>query len=390
MIDNSNGDVGKTIFNKIQKIGFTGAPCSGKSTAISQVMEFVSSLGIPVTMALEAVTDLKKCGIKPENFEHIDLFQKFVIEEMIHRESIYSRALYHMMQYSKAEKGIVLCDRGFGDLPVYAQTETLVQMFANHQINFDIEKFARYALVILMEVAPEEHYTCANNVAREEGYPEAVELDKLTAQAWNGHHNIVKVGNDYGDFSGKVNAVIQNVAQLVGVPKPLTIERKYLVSSLDSVLENFLKYVEAVPINIVQHYLLRNNEERVRAWTRGDVTTYFHTIKSNEPGIERIKTERVISRCEYDELLVYADPKCAPIEKTRHCFINSGQYFRLDTFHHDSAWHLLEVQPTVIQENVILPDCLSFILEVTNNPGYYNYSIAKELANQRSQFYEQI
>ncbi len=383
MINNINGDVGKAMFKNIQKIALSGAPCSGKSTAISQAMEFISSLGIPVTMAAEAVTDLKKGGIKPENFEHIDLFQRFVIEEMIHRENIYSRALYYMMQHSKAEQGIVLCDRGFGDLSAYAENETLTRMFADHQIDFDAEKFARYALTILMEVAPQEHYTCANNIAREELYSEAVELDKLTAQAWNGHHNIVKVGNDYSDFSGKVNAVIQNVAQLIGVPKPLTIERKYLVNRVDFMLDNFLTLMEVVPINIVQHYLARNSEERIRAWMRNGVTTYFHTKKSNTPDIERVKTERVITRDEYYELLTDADPECAPIEKVRHCFIDNGQYFRLDTFHHETLWQLLEVQPTTVQKNIDIPSFIYVEKEVTDDSNYYNYNIAKELAKQR-------
>ncbi|XLQ19585.1 MAG: AAA family ATPase [Candidatus Moraniibacteriota bacterium] len=369
----------------IHKIVLTGPPCSGKSTAISRVVEFVNSLGVRAVSAPEAATELKINGITPENYKDPAMFQTFLIEKLLFNESFFTRALRHSKGVME-NGGIVVCDRGLHDCLAYSDKESVERtLFVHHELSLEKEISSRYAMAIFMDVAPKKYYTNQNNSAREETYTEALLLGSKTATAWVGHPNLILVGNNYDDFDGKVNAVIQNVAQLVGVPEPLAIERKYLVRDRQSiVLEKFLERKQAVCVNIVQHYLIGDGEERVRAWTRDSVTTYFHTKKSNEPSVQRIKTEKIISRAKYEELLRSADPECAPIEKVRHYFIDNNQYFRLDTFPHNSGAHLLEVQPTTEQEHITLPDCLSCCaIEVTDEAMYYNYNIARELEKQR-------
>ena len=367
---------------QIIDIALTGPPCSGKSTAISSIIEFGSSLGIPTASVPEAATELKVNGILPDNYRNPDLFQGFLVEKLLYNESFFGRALRHSKDVGE-NGGIKICDRGLNDCIPYAPESSLRSILSRHQLNFDSEIMSRYAKVIFMELAPEEFYTTKNNKAREETYSKAQELRKKTLAAWIGHHDLSIVGNDYGSFEGKVNAVLQVIAQLIGVPKPLTIERKYLVSNVDFMLEDFLERVEAVPINIVQHYL-DDGQGRVRAWTRNGITIYFHTKKSNKPSAERVKTERIISCDEYQELLKDADPGCAPIEKVRHCFIDNNQYFRLDTFSHESSWQLLEVQPTTLQEDITVSSFMHIAKEVTDDPQYYNYNIAIALAAQRN------
>ena len=193
---------------------------------------------------------------------------------------------------------------------------------------------------------------------------------------------MILVGNDYGSFEGKVNAVIQNIAQLIGVPKPLAIERKYLVDQIKG-FDRCIEKNNAVRVDIVQHYLKGDGQERVRTWTRDGVTTYFHTKKSNEPSVERIKTEEIISHKKYQQFLQRVNPECAPIEKSRFYFIENNQYFRLDFFCDDACDCILEVQPSTIQTEIELPTFPRVIREVTDDPKYYNYNIAKQLARQR-------
>ena len=368
------------IQNKIKTVVLTGGPCSGKSTAISQIVEFVNSLGIRAVSVPEAATELKTNGVSFE--KDPVLFQRFIIEKILSNESFFMRALRHSK--GVAEKGgLLICDRGLHDCLAYSNAELVKRVLAmDHGLDFKAEITSRYTMAIYMNVAPKEYYTTANNDAREETYPEACALGDKTARAWVGHPNLILVGNDYGSFEGKVNAVIQNIAQLIGVPKPLAIERKYLVDQIKG-FDRCIEKNNAVRVDIVQHYLKGDGQERVRTWTRDGVTTYFHTKKSNDPSAERIKTEEIISHKKYQQLLQRVNPECAPIEKSRFYFIENNQYFRLDFFCDDACDCILEVQPSTIQTEIELPTSVSVVREVTDDPKYYNYNIAKQLAQQR-------
>ncbi len=370
--------------SKIKTVVLTGGPCSGKSTAISQIVEFVNSLGIRAVSVPEAATELKLNGVTFDNFENPVLFQRFIIEKILSNESFFMKTL--RCSKDVAEKGgLLICDRGLHDCLAYSDIELIKRVLAmDHGLDFKTEITSRYTMAIYMDVAPEEYYTTANNDAREEDYSEARALGDRTARAWVGHPNPISVGNDYGSFEGKINAVIQNIAQLMGVPQPLAIERKYLVDQIKG-FDRCIEKNNAVRVDIVQHYLEGDGQERVRAWTRDGVTTYFHTKKSNEPSIERIKTEEIISHKKYQQFLQRVDPECAPIEKSRFYFIENNQYFRLDFFCDDACDCILEVQPSTIQTKIELPTSFNIVREVTDDPRYYNYNIAKQLAQQRKQ-----
>ncbi len=370
--------------SKIKTVVLTGGPCSGKSTAISQIVEFVNSLGIRAVSVPEAATELKLNGVTFDNFENPVLFQRFIIEKILSNESFFMKTL--RCSKDVAEKGgLLICDRGLHDCLAYSDIELVKRVLAmDHGLDFKAEITSRYTMAVYMNVAPKEYYTTVNNNAREETYLEARALGIKIAAAWVGHPNLILVGNDYSSFEGKVNAVIQNIAQLMGVPQPLAIERKYLVPN-SVALDRFLEDNNAVRVNIVQHYLKGDGQERVRAWTRDGATTYFYAKKSNEPSVERVKIEEIISHKKYQQFLQRVDLECAPIEKVRYCFIENNQYFRLDTFCEDACSHILEVQPSTIQTEIELPTSLSVIREVTDDPKYYNCNIAKQLAQQRKQ-----
>ncbi len=370
--------------SKIKTVALTGGPCSGKSTAISQIIEFVNSLGIRAVSVPEAATELKINGITFENFEDPVLFQRFIIGKILSNESFFMRALRHSKGVTK-KGGLLICDRGLNDCLAYSDIESVKKVLSmDHGLNFKTEITSRYTMVIYMDVAPKEYYTTTNNDAREETYSEARVLGDKTVMAWVGHPNLILVGNDYGNFEGKVNTVIQNIAQLMGVPQPLAIERKYLVDQIKG-FDRCIEKNNAVRVDIVQHYLEGDGQERVRAWTRDGVTTCFYTKKSNKPSIERIKTEEIISHKKYQQLLQRANPECAPIEKSRFYFIENNQYFRLDFFCDDACDCILEVQPSTIQTEIELPIYFNIVREVTDDPKYYNYNIAKQLAQQRKQ-----
>ena len=366
----------------IKKLVVDGPPCSGKSTIMAKLIEHFGGMGFPVVTVPEAATELISNGITPDSFYDKNLFQKYLIEKILQNEAFFSNTIKRTINcYDRP--GLVFCDRGlltgsaYCDKAIFASI--LAQTYKKHEYIL-----SQYDGVLHMRIAPEEYYTRANNVARSEDYPTACMLDNKTLDAWKGHHNLMIIGNNYRDgFDGKINAALQAVARLLGVPEPLIIERKFVISEdKNGSILSFLNSGKTVSAEIVQHYLV-DDCESIRAWTCGNATIYFHRKKNNKPVAERFCTEKIITRNKYNDFLSRIDPGCAPIEKTRYYFVYEDQYFRLDVFKHSRILYLLEAQLTTSLPNeVMLPDFVSSanFREVTDDPQYYNYNIAKTLA----------
>ncbi len=363
------------MIKEIYSLAIDGGPSSGKSTILASLIEFFGGLGYPTVSVPEAASELLLNGVMPLSFASPLLFQEYLMEKILLNEEFFGRVLHSMNNPLCKEHGLKFCDRGLLSGKPYVGPGEYEFLLKSKNISTE-EALHRYKAVMHMRTAPEEFYTVANNIARTETYAEACVLDKGSLEAWQGHPNIQIIGNDYGSFEGKVNTAIGAVSQLLGVPKPLTIERKWRVRNI-----NLAQIPNPVVVRIVQHYLLKD-EGRVRAWIRDGSTTYFHTHKSDVPSTKRVKVERIISRAKYEQLLRKVNMECAPIEKWRAYFTYKNQYFRLDSFHHDID-QILEVQPSSEQEEIIIPPFIKTVSEVTDDSKYYNYNIARELAKQR-------
>ena len=82
-----------------------------------------------------------------------------------------------------------------------------------------------------------EHYTLSNNTARTETPQEAIDCDRKLISAWCGHPHLRVIDNST-DFDGKIKRLIKEIKSFLGEPKPLEIERKYLIKYPDiNVLE---------------------------------------------------------------------------------------------------------------------------------------------------------
>lgn len=152
-------------------------------------------------------------------------------------------------------------------------------------------------------------------------------------------------------------------------------ERKFLVKNFDpSQLPP-----HAVPVDIVQHYLVPRGigVERVRARGQNNVWTYIHTVKQKKgPGVN-VEHERIVTEREYQGLLVRRDGSLKPIHKMRYCFSFDGQYCELDVFEgHRQGLVMLEIETSEDDRGVRLPPFLTIEREVTGNFEYSNYSLA--------------
>lgn len=361
------------IKGNVLSIALTGGPCAGKTSALSQLMEWLTGLGYRVAIVPEAATELINSGIRPQNYHDPLSFQYFVLENICNKEEMFAKAILEMNIGDHSKPAILLCDRGIMDIQAYIGEDSFLKILIEGEMNLSSACDIRYVGVLHLRTAAdgaEEYYTLANNNARRETPEEARALDRLTEEAWYGHHRLMVIDNSTS-FAGKILRTQQAVSSILGIPTPIEYERKFKLEVTD---ESFAISVPHVEVDIEQYYL-NGDRERIRRRTRQGASTFFYTIKENRPGLERVKIDKIISEKEFYELLQRRDMSRGVIRKIRTHFVWENQYFELDYFPHDETY-LLEVRLTEKQQAVILPPFLPAAVDVTDNPDYYNYNIA--------------
>ena len=156
----------------------------------------------------------------------------------------------------------------------------------------------------------------------------------------------------------------------------MEIERKFMIVMPDKALLDSMEATE-----ITQTYLLgdKNATERVRKRGRGDEFVYTHTIKYKISNMSRREDEREISLEEYEELLKRADPSRNAIEKIRYCYEYAGALWEIDVFPFWKDKAFMEIELHSEDEEIIFPENISIIRELTEDKRYTNAAMAKRI-----------
>ena len=372
---------------QIFKVIFSGGPCSGKSTILSKAIQTFSELNdVRVFVLSETPTNLILSGIKPfGNCMDINTFQDYVYEMQSFNENLFMKAAMEVPE----KKVLILMDRGIFDAKSYfTNPDDFDKMLLRHGQK-PIQLLNNIDLVLHLVTAAngaEEFYewsgseTCKNQ-ARTEPPEVAIKLDEKTKQCYLGCPNLRVIDNST-DFATKKKKALNEISKLISEDIIPEISKKYLVKFSEDFLKNTDITFKAIDIS--QSYLHSKNGYERRIRKRGNFETddisYFYseykTIKQGKT-LERIKTDKIISRDEYMRLLLERDKDLAEINKTRYCFVYKNQYFNLDQFHKmntDKA--ILEIRLTENSE-VMLPEGLEIIKEVSGDKQYTNYEISK-------------
>jgi CYTH domain-containing protein len=156
------------------------------------------------------------------------------------------------------------------------------------------------------------------------------------------------------------------------------IERKYLIEYPDiNLLE---KYADSKS-EIAQTYLKTDDgfTSRVRKRTTDGVTKYIFTEKKRITDVKCIENEREIGSEEYEKLLKLSDPERRTVEKMRYCIPFNGRVVEVDVYPFWNDRAIAEVEMEDENEEVVLPDFIKVIRDVTAEKAYKNYAIAKEI-----------
>ena len=165
------------------------------------------------------------------------------------------------------------------------------------------------------------------------------------------------------------------------MPKGLEIEKKYLIAYPDV---GRLVEEGAVVKEMEQTYLLCDEgSERVRSTTIGGHTEYTHTVKKKIRGIVRKEDEERITEDEYKRLLLRADPACVNIKKTRYALKKGNFCYEFDVFPFWTDKAFLEVELESEDQEVVLPDFVVVLEDVSEDKRYTNHALARALKEGR-------
>lgn len=353
------------------KIALTGGPCGGKTTSIQEIEHEFSEKGYKVLIVPEAATILINSGVRPFGDDAIDSinFQRCVLKLQLQLEQIAE----DIAKKSKKEV-IILCDRGLIDDKAYV-TDAEFRKLLSEIDKKEIDVMNSYDLVIHLKTAAdgkEEFYTLENNSARTETIDEAREKDKKTLAAWLGHEKLKIIGNDT-NFEEKIRRVIHEVYSSLRKPYPIQRQNKYLVKEIDL---SKLKDHKLVKLELEQYLIDDITKDVMYRKTVKDNEIIYTKITKIDTNInsERITKKRLITEKEYLENIP-RDKEL--IKKTRYCFANENQYFRLDIF--NNGLKILEIEETNKTKKINIPEFIHIDKEITDDIDYRNSNIFKQI-----------
>lgn len=356
----------------LKKVVLTGGPGSGKTTALSRVSEKLEDLGYRVVLVEEEATKRIMGGLRPwdEGVKSYD-FQLMMMKLQISKED----AIEEFIRSTYDGNVVMICDRGCLDQKAYVTAEEFDRIEEVLGVS-DVALMDRYDAIFQLETAAKNsNYTTENNPARKEAPEVAIALDDRCLQAQLGHEHLrVIKAEEFVDV--KIEKLLKEVYGVLGMPEAVEIEDKYLVKMPN--ISMLKKKFGCREVEIEQIYLASdgNKEIRIRKRTIDGESSYSYTIKDNCDGKVRLKSQRAISKAQYEEFKEFADPHRREIRKKRYCFVYREQYFELDVFDQWEDQAILEIEIPSVEGKVDFPDVIEVIRDVTNDKRYRNYNIA--------------
>ena len=365
---------------QITKIVITGGPCAGKTTAMTKIQEEFEKRGYKVLFIPETATELISGGVAPWTCGSNLDYQKCQVSLQKFKEATFEQAAATM----DTEKVLIVCDRGVLDNKAYMSQEEFDAVMRSLSTNEVTERDQYDAVFHLVTAAKGalDAYTTANNEARKETPEEAAALDDKTSACWTGHPHRRVIDNST-DFDGKLSRTVAEIAAFLGEPEPMEIERKFLIRYPD------LLWLEDKPncskVDMIQTYLIaKDDRTEVRVRQRGQNGNFicYKTEKRFISDMSRVEVDRRIDMNEYVSLLAEADPARRPVRKTRYCLTENNRYYEIDIYPEWKKQAILEIELRSEDEEVILPECIKVIREVTQEPAYKNYAMARTMPEE--------
>ena len=161
------------------------------------------------------------------------------------------------------------------------------------------------------------------------------------------------------------------------------IERKLLIRFPDTA--SLAAQPKCAVWRIAQTYLVSEEPgltRRVRRIEENGRISCYRTFKRRLTALRCIEDEAEITPEEYERYLKEADPESRTIEKTRYRIPFEGHTLEIDVYPFWSDRAILEVELEAETEKAALPDYIEIIRDVTADPAYKNWALAKHIPTE--------
>lgn len=363
----------------IAKIGTTGGPAGGKTYFTSFSRPYFSQVGVRPVYFSEIATLFESFGIGPTSKVLSNLEYQFMISKFqLSCEDILVNSL------EKSDDNILfICDRTALDSKAYCTEEEWKIILERLGIT-EQKLYERYDLVlhfVTTAIGTFSNYSTENNPARHESSNEAAQRENLNVLAYNGMPINKKIYlNNEVDMDTKQAQAVNIVLGYLNMAEPIFgRQEKYLVRKISK--ESFAKFSPR-KISISQDYLTVRDDEterRVRCVKDGESCAYYYTEKNKD---KSLCCDRQINLEEYFSYLKDKKEGTKTISKNRWYFQAENLYFQYDEFDFWNEFAILEVQPTNICPDVVIPQEFEVIGNVTEQALLFNDSLAEKLVTE--------
>lgn len=355
---------------RIPKIVLSGGPGGGKSKALRYLKESLSDEGFTVYTIEESATSVLESGFS-RSCTALEFQHKIALLQLM-RENELDKVV------ADDEKSVIICDRGLMDCRVYLDDEDY-EKIKSILCMTDVELRDRYDAVFhLNSTSTDEHLKYKTGDIRTENREEARSINERSLRAWcgNPHYRFIPTKET---FDEKYELLLREVKAFLGIPKPLEIERKFLIEYPDLKL---LSSLVCAKTEIEQIYLTKN-DNRYRLRKRGYYGNYIYirTEKKKISETVREEVETRLSEDEYYSQLMDGDVT-GRIFKSRYCLMYDGVYYEIDIFPFWKKQAYLEVELLDENDEVKLPEFIKVIREVTGDSAYKNSSLCQKIPDE--------
>lgn len=354
----------------ITKIVLSGGPSGGKSFALKRLIPELKKFGYTVIPVLESAREIIEASFNRNNpYE----FQKVIACHQIKKEAEAEK------KAKDGEKTIIICDRGLMDCRVYLNDEDYERI--KKALNMtDVDLRDRYDAVFHLD-STSTHQKAAyiQDDVRVEGEDEALRINQRSLKAWcgNPHYRFIPVCEE---FEEKLNILIKEIKAFLGIPKPLEIERKFLIKYPDT---EYLSTLPCSKSHIEQTYMLDKDGKRFRLRKRGENGHYIYikTIKNKITETVREEVETRLTEDEYNKLLE-ENTVTGSISKDRYCLMYDGTYYEIDIFPFWKKQAYLEVELLDENDEIKIPEFIEVLKEVTYDSRYKNSQLCIKIPEE--------
>lgn len=355
----------------VLRVVLTGGPCGGKSTSMSHIAERMQGMGFQVYRVPETASLLLGSGVSVQGstVEQLVVLQEGILRVMMALED----AVFAIARAS-GRPAIVIADRGTMDASAYMPAGAWTALLDEHGWTTPWLRDRRYEAVIHLVTAAdgaEAFYTTENNAVRTETPELARMLDRKVRDAWVGHPCLRVIDNST-DFQEKVQRVVAAVCNVVGMPAPQKVDRKFLLARGTQPKSLPVHFQE---LEIDQTYLTSPAGAKARIQRRGERGSYVYTHKMKRTTTDgkRVEVEYPLSGREYIAMLAESDPRRTTLKKIRRVFLWKNHYFEWDTYLEPERHRhieMLKVEVPSLLSPLELPPFLQVESEVTGFESY--------------------